>query len=81
MLFFFDSNIRGVYNLLELIRSKNIEERPLFVHISTDEVYGDILEGSKNELDALKPSNPYSATKSAANSLFLDGHVRMELNI
>ncbi len=66
---FFDSNIRGVYNLLELIRSKNIEERPLFVHISTDEVYGDILEGSKNELDALKPSNPYSATKSAAEQL------------
>lgn len=66
---FFDSNIHGVYNLLELIRSKEVSDRPVFLQISTDEVYGDILTGTKLESDMLKPSNPYSATKSAAEQL------------
>lgn len=68
-LHFFESNTRGVYNLLEIIRGKDIGSRPIFVQISTDEVYGDILEGSKNENDTLKPSNPYAATKAAAEQL------------
>lgn len=63
---FFQANVKGVYNLLELIRSKDASDRPKFLQISTDEVYGDILEGSKKEDDQLKPSNPYAATKSAA---------------
>jgi dTDP-glucose 4,6-dehydratase len=66
---FFESNIRGVYNLLELIRAKDPGNQPIFVQISTDEVYGDILEGSKKEIDMLKPSNPYAATKAAAEQL------------
>lgn len=66
---FFESNIRGVYNLLELIRGKDPSERPIFIHISTDEVYGDTLSGSKKETDPLKPSNPYAATKAAAEQL------------
>lgn len=66
---FFDSNVYGVYNILELIRGKDSSERPVFVHISTDEVYGDILEGSKTEIDSLKPSNPYAGTKAAAEQL------------
>src|SRR3989344_4097157 len=66
---FFESNIRGVYNLLELLRAKDPADRPVFLQVSTDEVYGDILEGDKNEEDSLKPSNPYSATKSAAEQL------------
>lgn len=66
---FFDSNIRGVYNLLELTRAKDMSDRPAFLQISTDEVYGDILEGTRLETDVLKPSNPYSATKSAAEQL------------
>jgi dTDP-glucose 4,6-dehydratase len=41
------------------------------LHFSTDEVYGDIVEGSHNETDLLKPSNPYSATKAAADMLVL----------
>lgn len=66
---FFESNIRGVYNLLELIRAKDPSDRPIFIQVSTDEVYGDILEGSSIESDKLNPSNPYSASKAAAEEL------------
>lgn len=66
---FFDSNVGGVYNLLELLKQKDIETRPTLIHISTDEVYGDRLEGASVETDILKPSNPYSATKAAADQL------------
>ncbi len=67
---FINANILGVANLLDLLRGK-VYERPLFVHISTDEVYGDVSEdgSSKTELDILKPSNPYSASKAAAEML------------
>ncbi|MDE2041026.1 MAG: GDP-mannose 4,6-dehydratase [Patescibacteria group bacterium] len=68
---FFHSNVRGVYNLLELVRKTPKEKRPVFVQISTDEVYGDILNGSFEETDRLAPSNPYSATKAAADQLVL----------
>jgi dTDP-glucose 4,6-dehydratase len=68
---FLHSNVNGVHNLLELIRGKRSYDRPLFFHISTDEVYGDRLEGSFVETDCLKPSNPYSATKAAAEMLVL----------
>ncbi|MFA6463636.1 MAG: GDP-mannose 4,6-dehydratase [Candidatus Paceibacterota bacterium] len=66
---FLQSNIKGVYNLLELIRTRDPGDRPRLLQISTDEVYGDILNGSKNEDSCLFPSNPYSATKSAAEQL------------
>lgn len=65
---FVKSNIHGVYNILELLRGK-VYERPLFVQISTDEVYGDATNGSFSEDDTLKPSNPYSATKASAEHL------------
>ncbi len=66
---FFESNTRGVYNLVELIRSKDQSDRPVLIHISTDEVYGDILSGSSKETDILNPKNPYSATKAAAEQI------------
>jgi dTDP-glucose 4,6-dehydratase len=44
---------------------------PILLHFSTDEVYGDIATGSHFETDLLKPSNPYSATKAAADMLVL----------
>lgn len=66
---FYHSNIGGVYNLLELIRAKDPTDQPLFFHISTDEVYGTCHNGSFDEDDKLKPSNPYSATKAAAEQL------------
>ena len=65
---FVESNVLGVLNILNLLRGK-VYERPLFVHISTDEVYGDVLDGEKTEESVLEPSNPYSASKAAAEML------------
>lgn len=66
---FMHSNVDGVYHLLELIRAKDQDRRPIFLHFSTDEVYGDIESGSYVETDRLKPSNPYAASKAAADML------------
>jgi dTDP-glucose 4,6-dehydratase len=70
---FINTNILGTKNLLDLVRNKpqNCGNRPTFLHISTDEVYGDILNGSHTEQDLLHPSNPYSAAKAAADMLVL----------
>ena len=68
---FVKSNILGVHNLLDLIRGKRDYNRPLFFHISTDEVYGDRVEGFFTETDILNPSNPYAATKAAAEMLVM----------
>lgn len=70
---FVKSNIDGVHNILELIKNHRGEnvKRPTLIHFSTDEVYGDIEEGYHTENDLLKPSNPYSATKAAADMLVM----------
>ena len=70
---FVHSNIDGVHNLLELIKNYRQEstKKPTLLHFSTDEVYGDIESGAHIETDLLKPSNPYSATKAAADMLVL----------
>jgi len=70
---FVHSNINGVYHILELLRNYRQENSnpPTLIHFSTDEVYGDITEGDHVETDLLKPSNPYSATKAAADMLIL----------
>ena len=68
------ANIIGIENLLELIRAKRNYEMPLLVQISTDEVYGDVLNGKHTEADPLRPSNPYAASKAAADMLILGWH-------
>jgi dTDP-glucose 4,6-dehydratase len=70
---FVKSNIDGVHNLLELIKNHRGENasKPILIHFSTDEVYGDIEEGAHDEEHLLKPSNPYSATKAAADMLVM----------
>ena len=70
---FVHSNINGVHHLLELLRNFRYESSstPTLLHFSTDEVYGDINNGAHTETDLLKPSNPYSATKAAADMLVL----------
>lgn len=71
---FLHSNVDGVYNILELLKMYAKKENggcPVFLHFSTDEVYGDVTEGEHIETDILKPSNPYSATKAAADQLIL----------
>ena len=68
---FVHSNINGVHRILELLKNYRQENNktPILLHFSTDEVYGDIEGGAHTELDMLKPSNPYSATKAAADML------------
>lgn len=70
---FVRSNIDGVHHLLKLIANFRGEysTKPTLLHISTDEVYGDISVGKHVESDLLKPSNPYSATKAAADMLIV----------
>lgn len=68
---FLNSNINGVHHLLELIKQKHKFKMPTLLHFSTDEVYGDIVDGFHKEYDLLKPSNPYSATKASADMLVL----------
>ena len=70
---FIHSNVVGVKNLLDLVRKKprNVDNQPIFFHSSTDEVYGDIVDGEHVETDILKPSNPYSASKAAADMFIL----------
>jgi len=73
---FVKSNIDGVHNLLKLIQNYRQENSnvPTLFHLSTDEVYGDIITGSHKETDLLKPSNPYAATKASADMLILAWH-------
>lgn len=69
---FIKTNVNGVHRLLELLRTYRGESKvPTLLHFSTDEVYGDIQEGAHTESDLLKPSNPYSASKAAADMLIL----------
>ena len=69
---FIESNVLGVYNLLELIRGK-VYSRPQLIHISTDEVYGDADDGDNHfdENHKLTPSNPYAGSKAAAEMMIM----------
>lgn len=68
---FCQSNIMGVQRLLELVRRKQPADRPRFIQISTDEVYGEAINAPHLETDMLLPSNPYSATKAAADMMIM----------
>lgn len=70
---FLQSNVAGVFTILEALRKTNPKAR--LVHISTDEVYGDIMDGSFKETNSLRPSSPYSASK-AAGDVFVQGYSR-----
>ena len=65
---FLRTGVQGVYTLLEAVRELRI---PRFLHISTDEVYGSITEGSAAEDAPLAPTSPYSAAKAAGDLLVL----------
>ena len=64
-------NVVGTCNILDYARLRLGKKLELFLYFSTDEVYGDIEEGAHIETDILKPSNPYSASKAAADMLVL----------
>lgn len=67
--FFYKNNVGLIMNLLEALRKHHNKIR--MVHVSTDEVYGDIIEGSFTEDSALRPSNPYSASKVSQDAFVL----------
>ncbi|MDC0435925.1 dTDP-glucose 4,6-dehydratase [Candidatus Pelagibacter sp.] len=67
---FIKSNIIGVYNILECFRKySKINNKSKLIHISTDEVYGDVLKGRSDENYAYKPSSPYAASKASSDHL------------
>ena len=63
---FIQTDVFGTFVLLESARQHDIRG---FVHVSTDEVYGEVLEGSAAEDAPLMPRNPYSASKAGADRL------------
>ena len=67
---FIDSNIYGVFSLLEACKKfLKIKKNFKLIHISTDEVYGDIPKGRSKETDKYKPSSPYAASKASSDHL------------
>ena len=67
---FIKSNINGVYNILESFKKfHEVNKKAKLIHISTDEVYGDILKGRSDENYAYKPSSPYAASKASSDHL------------
>jgi dTDP-glucose 4,6-dehydratase len=63
---FIKTDVYGTYVLLEVSRQFEVER---LHHVSTDEVYGEVLEGSSTETDGLHARNPYAATKAGAELL------------
>ena len=66
---FIQSNIVGVFNLLECFKEYAKKHKSKLIHISTDEVYGDILSGRSSEDYPYQPSSPYAASKAASDHL------------
>jgi len=69
---FIDTNIYGVYTLLEAVKKHKI---PRMIQISTDEVYGAVMEGESDEKSQFEPRSPYSASKAAGDHLCHSYHV------
>ena len=66
---FIQSNIVGVYNLLECFKNFTKKNKSKLIHISTDEVYGDVLKGRTSENYPYQPSSPYAASKASSDHL------------
>ncbi len=60
------TNVLGTHSLMEACREARVQK---IVHVSTDEVYGEVMEGAVDETAALKPTNPYSSSKAAAEMI------------
>ncbi len=75
---FTKTNVIGTQLLLEAMREMNV---PRFIHISTDEVYGDEAIVECDESAGFKPSNPYAASKAAAEMIIRGYRRSYDLNI
>jgi len=74
---FLDTNIFGVYTILESLR----KFKKKLIQISTDEVYGSLLQGSAYESYPLNPSSPYSSSKASAELLANSYHITYDLDV
>ena len=72
---FIQSNIVGIYQLLEYFKLFSKKYNSRLIHISTDEVYGDVLSGRSSEEHTYRPSSPYAASKAASDHL-VNAYVR-----
>jgi len=75
---FVDTNVLGTQTLLDQAVAQSLTR---FVHVSTDEVYGSIEEGSWDEGQPLLPNSPYSASKAGSDLLARSYHVTHGLNV
>ena len=75
---FVTTNVLGTQVLLDAAKNRKVKK---FVQVSTDEVYGSILEGSWDENEPLLPNSPYSASKAAADLLVRAYFVTHGLNV
>ena len=75
---FFETNVLGTQQLLESARAGGVER---FVHVSTDEVYGSIPEGSWTEEHILEPNSPYSSSKAGSDLAALAYHRTFDLPV
>jgi dTDP-glucose 4,6-dehydratase len=75
---FFETNVLGTQQLLESARRAGVAR---FVHVSTDEVYGTIPEGSWREDHLLEPNSPYSASKAGSDLVALAYHRTYGLDV
>ena len=66
---FISSNINGTFNLLEAFKVFSSKHISRLIHVSTDEVYGDVLNGRSDENFPYKPSSPYAASKASSDHL------------
>lgn len=70
-LLFTQTNVLGTHTIIEACRAKRV---PRILHVSTDEVYGEVLDGAASEQSSLNPTNPYSASKAAAE-MIINGYI------
>ncbi|CAJ35681.1 dTDP-glucose 4,6-dehydratase [Methanocella arvoryzae] len=75
---FVTTNVLGTHTLLKAALEHKIKR---FIHVSTDEVYGSIMQGSFKETDILEPSSPYSASKAGSDLLALAYHNTYKLPV
>ena len=75
---FAQTNFYGVRVLCEQAKKQSIEK---FLQISTDEIYGQVVEGSSKETDMLQPRNPYSASKAGGELLAVSYHTTYDLPV
>lgn len=72
------SNVLGFQTLLEVSRTKNVK---MLIQVSTDEVYGSILEGSWTEFSPLLPNSPYAASKASADLFARAYHQTYDIDV